>query len=267
MRGGGPDESPPLDASAAVASAPVMSVAKAALVLKAFAPSIAVLSVRQIALRTGIPRSTVHALCRTLTDTGLLDTAAGGYRLGPVLVELGGQVIERTGLVRAAEGLLAGLIRSPEEEVHLGQLSQSWIVYLDRETGPRRPAMLNRVGQRAPAHITGCGKAALSLLPFDEVEQRVRRHCAAERRPLPDLVSLQRELRVGRAQGFVVSRSFQRGRTSVAAPLLDAAMRPIGGVSVAGPATAFTAVVLAAAQTSVVEAARLISARLVSHAL
>ncbi|HEV2894806.1 MAG TPA: helix-turn-helix domain-containing protein, partial [Actinomycetota bacterium] len=78
----------------------VGSVAKAARVLQAFTPLVASLSVRQMAERTGIPRSTAHAICLTLCDAGLLEEGTGrGYRLGPALVGLGGQVIERTGLV------------------------------------------------------------------------------------------------------------------------------------------------------------------------
>ena len=42
------------------------------------------------------------------------------------------------------------------------------MVYLDRASGPVRAPMRNRVGLRAPAHLTGCGKAALALLPAGE---------------------------------------------------------------------------------------------------
>src|SRR4029453_12880915 len=88
----------------------VEAVAKAARVLQAFTPLASSLSLRQLAERTGIPRSTAHAICLTLCDAGLLEEVAGrGYRLGPALVGLGGQVIERTGLVGAAEGVLERL--------------------------------------------------------------------------------------------------------------------------------------------------------------
>ena len=156
--------------------------------LQAFTPLVTSLSVRQVAERTGIPRSTAHALCVTLCDAGLLEEAAGrGYRLGPALVGLGGQVIERTGLVGAAEGVLERLAPGDGLEIHLGQLVGGWVVYLDRASGPVRAPMHNRVGLRAPAHLTGCGKAALALLPPAEVAARVEAVCAAESRQLPDL--------------------------------------------------------------------------------
>src|SRR4029453_19113499 len=206
----------------------VEAVAKAARVLQAFTPLASSLSLRQLAERTGIPRSTAHAICLTLCDAGLLEEVPGrGYRLGPALVGLGGQVIERTGLVGAAEGVLERLAPGDGLEIHLGQLVGGWVVYLDRASGPVRAPMHNRVGLRAPAHLTGCGKAALALLPLAEVAARVEAVCAAEPGPPPDLRVLARELAAPRRPGFVVSDTFQPGRTSRAAP---AARRPPGRV-------------------------------------
>jgi DNA-binding IclR family transcriptional regulator len=134
-------------------------------VLQTFTPLTTTLSVRQLAARTGIPRSTVRALCSTLGDTGLLERATGrGYQLGSTLVTLGGHVIDRTGLVAAAEQPLAGLRLRSGQEVHLAQLVESWVVYLDRRAGTWVVPMRNRVGLRVLAHRTGCGRAALAMM-------------------------------------------------------------------------------------------------------
>lgn len=240
----------------------VASVGKAADVLKAFTPTVPTLSVRQITVRTGIPRSTVHGLCTTLALAGLLETTADGYQLGPTVLELGGQVIERTGLVRAAEGVIETIVRIPEAEAHLGQLAQGWIVYLDRQAGARHVPMRNRVGQRAPAYLTGCGKAALSVLAPAEAEDMIRRQCAAEQHPLPDLAAVRAELAGARRQGYAVSRTFQHNRTSIAAPILDVTGRPLGGVSLAIPSVMLNAQVLSRARTAVTDGAQRITARL-----
>jgi DNA-binding IclR family transcriptional regulator len=241
----------------------VAAVAKAARVLQAFTPLVTSLTVRQLAERTGIPRSTAHALCLTLCDAGLLEEVAGrGYRLGPALVGLGGQVIERTGLVDAAEGVLERLASGDGLETHLGQLVGGWVVYLDRSSGPVRAKMHNRVGLRAPAHLTGCGKAALALLPAAEVAARVQAVCAAESRRPPDLAALAGELTAARRAGFVVSGTFQPGRTSVAAPIPDPAGLPAGGISVAGPTPLLAGRRLDRIRDQVVAAAALVSRRL-----
>ncbi len=242
------------------------SVLKACKVLRAFSPTVGVLSVRQVAARAQIPRSTAHELCRTLVSEGMLEDSGHGYQLGPLILELAGQIIERTGLVRAAEGILDRLVRAPEQEAHLGQLLQGWIVYVDRNSSARNVAMFNRVGQRAPAHLTGCGKAALCWLPFDKVVGHIKKCCAEGGLRSPNLEELEAELKVGRQNGYIISRSFQKDRMSVAAAILDASGRPLGGVSVAGPATMFSPAVLAAARASVTDSAGLISARIINGA-
>ena len=169
------------------------SVLKACKVLRAFTPTVGVLSVRQVAARAQIPRSTAHELCRTLVSEGMLETS--GSRLptrssrswnSPV------RSFSAPGLLRAAEGILDRLVRAPEQEAHLGQLLQGWVVYLDRNSSTRHVSMLNRVGQRAPAHLTGCGKAALSWLPFDKVVTHVEKCCAENGVRLPNLKELER---------------------------------------------------------------------------
>lgn len=223
----------------------VAAVGKAAALLRAYGPSRDVLSARALAARTGIPRSTVHALAATLAAEGLLEVVPGrGWRLGSLLVGLAGQIIERTGLVAAVEGGLDGLLRVAGTEVHVGQLVGGWVVYLHRESGPVRAPMNNRVGLRAPAWRGGCGKAALSRLPRAEVDERITRLCGDERVTAPDPTLLHAELRAAREAGYVVSSSFQAGRTSVAAAVVDAGGRPAGGLSVAGPAALFTRAVL-----------------------
>jgi DNA-binding IclR family transcriptional regulator len=47
-----------------------------------------------------IPRNTALELCRTLVTEGMLEGAGGGSQLGPLILELAGQITERTELLR-----------------------------------------------------------------------------------------------------------------------------------------------------------------------
>lgn len=259
-----------MDASAGRRDTPevsgVSSVGKAATVLRSFTPTVEVLSVRQLATRTGVPRSTVHALCATLCREGMLEPVLRrGYRLGPLLVGLGGQIIERIGLVEAARDSMSRLLRTGVQEAHLGQLADGWVVYLHRVCGDIRSPMANRVGLRAPAFRTGCGKAALAPLGCDEAVRRVRRTCRAEKLRLPDLPALREELGRAREQGYVVSQSFQPGRTSVAAWVLAPGGVSVGGVSVAAPTATFSTRAIRQAAEDVTAVAAEVSERLATQ--
>lgn len=241
----------------------VRSVAKAMHVLQAFTPLAPVLSVRQLSERTGIPRSTVHALCATLADAGMLEEVpARGYRLGGSLLDLGGQVIDRTGLAEAAEGVLERVRRAEGTEAHLGQLVGGWIVYLGRASGVLRAPMNNRIGLKVGAHRTGCGRAALSALAPAEAARRVAQACRADGEAPPPPAVLAADLADVRARRYVVSRSFQEGRASVAAPVLSASGAPVGGISIAGPARLFTEAFVRATAPVVVRAAATVAERL-----
>jgi DNA-binding IclR family transcriptional regulator len=241
----------------------VNSVAKATAILATFTPLVRVLSLRQIVRRTGIPRSTAHGLCVTLCDAGLLEEVPHrGYQLGSALVALGGQVMDRTGLVEAARGLLERALRRDGTEAHLAQLVGGWVVYLDRRTSLHGAPMNNRVGMRAPAHCTGCGKAALSRLHDSDVASRVRETCAADHLPLPDIARLHEELARGRRRGYVLNVDFQPGRVSVAAPVVDAHQVVLGGVSVAGPAKLFDANTVEQTAADIVAVAAAVSERI-----
>lgn len=239
----------------------VGSVAKAARILAIFRPELRVLTVREIAKLTEVPRSTCHAICATLASEGLLEqVAGGGYRLGPALAGMGAQVIERAGLVEAAGPSMNVLSRTVGGEIHLGQFVTGWIVYLIRIEHARRMPMRNRLGLRVPAYLTGCGKAALFTLETAQVREHVA-STQGQTSP-PNLEGLLRELAVARRQGFIVSDSFQPGVVSVAAPLLGRDGAVIGGLSAAHERSVLEHVGTVRIAAAVVEAARQTSERL-----
>jgi len=248
----------------AAATTQVGAVAKAARILRAFTPERRVLTVRQVADRTHLPRSTCHALCSTLVEEDLLERLpGGGYRLGDSLADMGGQVIERHGLVEAASKPMRDLSRAASGEVHLGQLVGSYVIYLTRIEAHRDLPMRNRLGLRAPAFATGCGKAALSCLDEEEVRSRVMTACGEEDIEV-DLEALLVELAEAREQGYVVSSSFQRNRISIAAPVIGRRGVIVGGLSIARSATSIPPEMVKRRGAAVIQAAQTVSAQLQS---
>jgi len=225
-----------------VADAPgrVRAVAKAAEILGCFTPRTHVLSTRSLARITGIPRSTVHGLCLTLVDAGLLQEVPGrGYSLGLGLVALGGQVLHRHNIVEAAEGMLTPLLDEPDTWALVGQLVDGWVVYLARYMSARHGPVNSRTGLRVPAHRTACGKAALSRLEPAEVVRRVTGACESERIAAPDFAVLAAELEIARHDGHVFSADWRPGRSAIGAPLIDRDGTVIGGISIGGPSAVF----------------------------
>ena len=92
--------------------------------------------------------------------------------------------------------------------------------------------------------------------PVAEVDERIARLCREEDVPGPDGPALHAELASARRDGWLVSSSFQPGRTSVAAPVVRADGEPVGGLSVAGPSALFPPAVVRRLGPQVADAAR-----------
>lgn len=215
----------------------VESVVKAARVLRSFEPHTGAMTVRQISARTGIPRSTCHALCTTLVEVRLLEALPeGGYRLGPATAWLGAQVFERTGLVEAATPAMHTLARSAGAHVDLSQyVHKGWMVFLHHIGDPRIRAS-NRVGSRIPAHECAEGRAALSQFEALDIRDIVIRASGDLGAPgVQDPAAydqLLRALSETRSRGYVaMDRSGTMLRT-VAAPLRDPDGATVGALSV-----------------------------------
>lgn len=196
-------------------------------------------SLRQIEERTGIPRTTAHGICLALVDAEMLEVVPQrGYQLGPAFIGLGGQVIERTGLLDAAKDVGKRLIHLDNTEAHLGQLVGGWIVYLDRTASNFKLPMNIRMGSRTLAHTTVCGRAALAQLRPEETWRHVQAACRSEGKDDPNRFELFDQLMAIRHRGYDIQVDTKSARTSVGSAIISVGS-PVGGVSVSAPSTLF----------------------------
>lgn len=119
---------------------------------------------RDLADDLDAPRSSVHALLRTLTDSGWVRTDASGtlYALGLRALLVGNSFLEVDPYVRAVRPVLADLCDELHETVHLGRIDGDRIVYLITQDFTREARKISRVGGWLPAHATSLGKAILA---------------------------------------------------------------------------------------------------------
>lgn len=208
--------------------------ARAATILDAFDGTRPVLSLSELAARTGLPKSTVHRFAEQLLDLGWFERAAGGYRVGMRLFEVGGLADRRNRLRDKALPHLNALSRATGCAVHLGVLDQGEVVYLEKL--PVRGLNLpTRDGGRMPAHCTALGKAMLAFAGPEELARLA--DAGLERRTARTIVEpvrLGTELEAIRRDGLAYDREEAcPGIACVAAPIRGAG-RAIGAVSATG---------------------------------
>ena len=124
------------------------------------------------------------------------------------------------------------------ENVNLSILDGTDVVYLDVIESPQRVKLAAVTGQRLPAFSTASGKAILSFLPEEIVQQLLARGIPQyTQRTLTSPSDLMEDFVRAREQGFAISeQEFEDGINAIAAPIFNASHQPIASISVAGPA-------------------------------
>ncbi|WP_246271745.1 IclR family transcriptional regulator [Amycolatopsis acididurans] len=139
--------------------------------LEAFAVRDAWLSLSELHTITGIPRSSLHGLLRTLTEAGWLeaDAAATRYRLGMRALLCGTAYLDRDPAMRFARETLEDLRERTGFTAHYARRDGGQIVYLETRESRNAKRSVSRVGRALPAYSTALGKALLAELTQDEI--------------------------------------------------------------------------------------------------
>jgi len=203
-------------------------------------------SLKQLALETGLHPSTAHRILAAMGATGFVERAdPGTYQLGIRLLELGNLVKSRINIRDSALPLMQRLHKEIGESVNLGVRQGDEIVYVERTSSGRSSVrVVHLVGARAPLHVTAVGK----LFLVEDGTTKVREY--AKRTGLPGLTpsslttlpTLERELDKVRRHGVAFdNEEIEQGLRCIAAPIRDDSGALVAGLSVSAPAERLSA--------------------------
>jgi IclR family transcriptional regulator, acetate operon repressor len=212
------------------------AVRKALGMLDAFTAATPELSIRELARRSGVARSTAHRIVGDLLDWGALERSPGGLRLGVKLFELGSLAPTSVTLRDAALPYAHHLHEVTQLTVNVAIRSGAEIVYLEKITSRSLRVPHSRQGGRGALHATGLGKAILAYEDPAEVDLVLGSPLAAlTPKTIVDPAALRAELARVRERRVAYDVEESRlGLFCVAAPILDARGRALGALSVTG---------------------------------
>jgi len=198
-------------------------------------------SLKQLAIDSGLHPSTAHRILSAMTASGLVERADPGcYRLGIRLLELGNIVKARIDLREIALPFMRELHAQIGESVNLGIRQRDDIVYVERTSSGRSSVrVVHLVGARAPLHVTAVGKLYLAEAGSQAVKEYARRTGLPGFTPmsLTSLPTLERELgQVAREGVAFDNEEIEQGLRCIAAPIHDDSNALVGGLSVSAPA-------------------------------
>ena len=184
------------------------------------------------------PKATLYRLLQTLTNQNLLslDDDNRTYSLGLRLIRLAHTAWENASLAPIARPSLERLAIETGESVHLAQLDNGQVIFVDKIKATDRFETLAQVGKVAPAYCTGVGKAMMAFISPKRLEIVVRQqsffpYTPATHRSAETLLS---EIEQIRRDGIAFDREeHEEGINSIAAPIFIRNGRVVGALSVA----------------------------------
>jgi IclR family transcriptional regulator, KDG regulon repressor len=183
------------------------------------------------------PKATLYRLLQTLTNQGMLtmDPDQGTYALGVRLVRLAHAAWAQSSLAPIARPYLDELAEKTGETIHLAQMDQGQVLYVDKRNAARPVDMFAQAGKVGPAYCTGVGKAMLAWLPPEALDQALARQSFHRHtdQTLDNPGKLMAELQAIRARGHAFDREeHEKGIICCAVPILSRSGRVIGALSV-----------------------------------
>jgi DNA-binding IclR family transcriptional regulator len=139
---------------------------------------------REISHALDMPRSSAHALLRTLVAQGWVRSDPTGtmYAIGVRALLVGTSYLDSDPYLPLITPFLDDLRSDLDETFHLGRLDVTDIVYLATRESKQYTRTSNRVGRRLPAYATALGKSLLAeRFGIDRDE-----HVPAALKPLTD---------------------------------------------------------------------------------
>jgi IclR family acetate operon transcriptional repressor len=229
----------------ATAAAPAVQGARAATrvldILELLAATPHGLTLSEMAVRLGVPISSLHSLIRTLQSRGYVTGMPGSrrYALGPRLAEVSRGYLDAADPFTAARRAMSWVADRCGETVHLAVLADREAAYVAGSEARHPLSVASRAGQRLPAHATAAGKALLVRLPDEDLAAL---YAGADWPRLTTRTSLsldvlRRELEEARWMGYTHDvEEAEAGVQCLATVLPDELGRPSVALSISVPA-------------------------------
>jgi len=192
-------------------------------ILRAFRPGVDTLGNGEIAERTGLPRSTVSRLTKTLVEAGILDQVRTerNYRIAAAVLSLGHAVRMGSPVLKVLAPLMRAESTRRRLNVGLATADRAMMVYLESIRYNPRPTLRSIVaGQQVPMELTSLGRAYLAGIPDGERDRLIaqfRRRTTAATKALK--ADMQESIRAVRRDGYCAV-SWQPGVLAVATPIV-----------------------------------------------
>ena len=203
----------------------VKSLSKAIDVLDVLCAARHGLTLNELSVRCGFPKSTTHALASTMRDRGLIrQLPDGSYALGIRLFEYGSAFSRGFDISALSRPYLESLSALTGANSVISLLDGENAVSFDYAVSSSGVQILPEIGVKLPLHCTSQGKLMLAFMPPQAVNSLYKRMTIQQYTPhtIIDIARLSEQLNEIRNRGYAVEDGeYKVGLRSVSAPVFD----------------------------------------------
>ncbi|PJI07293.1 MULTISPECIES: IclR family transcriptional regulator [Clostridium] len=203
------------------------------------------LGITEISEKVGLHKSTVFRLLSTLIYKGYVqqDKNSSRYGLTLKLFELGNKKVENMSLVTVALPYIKKLMEKTNEVVHLVVRDGTDMVYISKVEPQKTIRMYSSIGKRIPLYCTAVGKAMMSQMLDNEVEEIWEKSDIKKLtdRTITDLETMKKELKKVKEKGYAIDEQENEiGIRCIGTIIRDYKGNICGAASVSGSILSFT---------------------------
>ncbi len=219
----------------------ITSITRAMRILELFAFGTGEQSLSEIADALKLPISTIHRQISTLIECGYIrqHPRRKTYLIDNRFILMGCSVMNKYELRIVARPILEQLARESLETVHLSQLIEDEIFYVDKIESEQSIVCNSRIGNRMPAHATSTGKLLLSAQPDAVINsycERLHEMRQMTANTITDPEVLRQTLNEVRRNGYALDlEECEENLQCIAAPIYDIDKQMIAAINIAGP--------------------------------
>ena len=191
-------------------------------VITCFGKDAEVLTLSEIAAKTGLTRGTARRFLLTLEALGYIRSDGKAFRLAPKTLTLGYAYLSSLPLWKAAQPVMQDVVDELDESCSLGVLDGQDVVYVARITPKHLSFTPIHLGARMPAHINAMGQVLLAELDPQALDEyfgkatfeKITKYTLTDEREVRKVL-----MRVARDRYALSDRQLQIGIRSVAVPI------------------------------------------------
>ena len=199
--------------------------------------------VTELAKELGYAKSAIHSQLSTLLENELVVKDDNTYRLSLRYLDMAEHVKGQVGNYDVIKNEIDSLAAETGEVAQFATEEHGRLVYVYKAKGQTAVETASSVGRREYLHSTALGKAILSQLPRERVDEII------DERGLPEKTeetvttpeALYERLATARERGYAIDDEENiRGLRCIAAPVLDSNESVFGALSISGPYSRMT---------------------------